>query len=383
MHDASDMDLLRDYVRQNSEAAFAGLVERHIALVYSAALRQTGIAAHAEEITQAVFILLARKAAVLRPHTILDAWLHETTRLTAWSFLRGERRRQSREQEAYMQSTLQDAAGDPVWNQLAPWLDEAISRLGQRDRQAVVLRYFKGKNLRDVAAALNITEAAAQRRVHRAVGKLQKFFFKRGVDSTAATIAETISAHSVQAAPVALAKAVTAIAVAKGATASISTLTLVKGALKIMAWTNAKTAIVVGTTAIALTFGAGYFSLFHQPHPKQTGKLNLPVGNVTPMIAYGYSRDFILLAPDGSLWSWGEERLGWPVLGYTNIHNSVSLRRIGNETDWVSIAVGDSQNLAIKSDGTLWGWGENLNYQLGDGTKITRPTPVPSIPGND
>jgi hypothetical protein len=246
-----------------------------------------------------------------------------------------------------------------------------------------VLRYFKGKNLRDVAAALNITEAAAQRRVHRAVGKLQKFFFKRGVDSTAATIAETISAHSVQAAPVALAKAVTAIAVAKGATASISTLTLVKGALKIMAWTNAKTAIVVGTTAIALTFGAGYFSLFHQPHPKQTGKLNLPVGNVTPMIAYGYSRDFILLAPDGSLWSWGEERLGWPVLGYTNIHNSVSLRRIGNETDWVSIAVGDSQNLAIKSDGTLWGWGENLNYQLGDGTKITRPTPVPSIPGND
>jgi hypothetical protein len=140
---------------------------------------------------------------------------------------------------------------------------------------------------------------------------------------------------------------------------------------------------VVGITAIALTLGAGYFSFFYQTHPKQSGKQKLPVGNITPMIAYGYSRDVIILAPDGSLWSWGEERLGWPVLGYTNIHNSASLRRIGNENDWVSIAVGDSQNLAIKSDGTLWGWGENLNYQLGDGTKITRPTPVPSVPGHD
>src|SRR5208282_3997219 len=134
MHDASDSDLLQNYARQNSEAAFAGLVQRHIALVYSAALRQTSVAAHAEEITQAVFIILARKAAGLRTDTILDAWLYETTRLTALSFVRGERRRQSREQEAYMQSTLQDAAGDPVWNQLAPLLDEAMARLGRKDR---------------------------------------------------------------------------------------------------------------------------------------------------------------------------------------------------------------------------------------------------------
>ena len=152
--------------------------------------------------------------------------------------------------------------------------------------------------------------------------------------------------------------------------------------MKIMAWTKAKTAIVAGA-AVVLTLGAGYFGFAYQAHPKHSGKLNLPVGNVTPMVAYGYSRDFIVLASDGSLWSWGEERLGWPVLGLANIHNTASLRRIGHENDWVSIAVGDSQNLAIKSDGTLWGWGENLNYQLGDGTKTMRPTPVRSIPGND
>ena len=108
MPDVSDMELLRDYDRQGSEEAFAEVVRRHIALVYSVAFRHVGIAAHAEEITQAVFVILARKAASLRPDTILEGWLHETTLLTALSFLRGERRRQFREQEAYMQSTLQE-----------------------------------------------------------------------------------------------------------------------------------------------------------------------------------------------------------------------------------------------------------------------------------
>jgi alpha-tubulin suppressor-like RCC1 family protein len=103
------------------------------------------------------------------------------------------------------------------------------------------------------------------------------------------------------------------------------------------------------------------------------------------MIRYGYSHDGIILASDGSLWCWGEERLGWPVLGLKNtkIQNTVSLRRIGTETDWMNIAVGDSHCLAIKADGTLWAWGGNFNYQLGDGTKISRPTPVSSIPGHD
>src|SRR5665213_3395 len=162
MHDASDMDLLRDYARQGSEEVFAELVRRHINLVYSAALRHVGIAAHAEEITQAVFVILARKAVSLRTDTVLDAWLYETTRLTALSFLRGERRRQFREQEAYMQSTLPESTDVSVWNQLAPLLDDAMARLGKKDREAVVLRYFKEKNLGEVAAAMKITEAAAQ-----------------------------------------------------------------------------------------------------------------------------------------------------------------------------------------------------------------------------
>ena len=247
MRDVSGMELVWDYARSNSEAAFAELVQRHINLVYSVALRHVGIAAQAEEIAQAVFIILARKAGKLRPGTILEGWLFETTRLTALSFLRGERRRQFREQEAYMQPILKDpSAGDAAWHELAPLLDEAVAQLGKRDRDAVILRFFKDKSVREVAAALQTTEAAAQRRVLRALEKLRTFFTKRGVSSTTAIIAGVISANSVQAAPAALAKTVAAVALAKGVAAPISTLTLIKGALKIMALTKAKTAIVAG-----------------------------------------------------------------------------------------------------------------------------------------
>jgi len=149
-----------------------------------------------------------------------------------------------------MQSTLQETAGDSTWNRLAPLLDEAMARLGKKDRDAVVLRFFKDKNLREVAAALKVNETAAQRRVHRAVEKLRKFFTRRGIILPAAVLTAAISANSVQAAPVALAKSVTAVAITKGAAASTSTLTLIKGALKVMAWTKTQAVIVSGIVAI-------------------------------------------------------------------------------------------------------------------------------------
>jgi RNA polymerase sigma factor (sigma-70 family) len=276
MPDVSDMELLRDYDRQGSETAFAEVVRRHINLVYWVAFRHVGIAAHAEEITQAVFVILARKAAGLRPDTILEGWLHETTRLTALSFLRGERRRQFREQEAYMQSTLQEPAEASAWNQLAPLLDEAMSRLGKKDRDAVMLRFFKDNNVGEVAAALKVTEAAAQRRILRAVEKLRRFFTKRGVVLPAAVLTAAISANSVQAAPALLAKTATAVAITKGAAASGSTLTLIKGALKLMAWTKAKTAIVAGM-GVLLAAGTATLAV-NELAPHQT-----PSGNRAEM----------------------------------------------------------------------------------------------------
>jgi len=156
-----------------------------------------------------------------------------------------------------MQSTLTEP--DPeVWRQIAPLLDDAMGGLGETDRNAVVLRFFENKTAAEVAAVLKVSEAAAHKRTSRALDKLRKFFAKRGVSSTTAILAGTISLHSVQPAPAALVKTAAATAVAKGAAASGSILTLVKGALKIMAWTKAKTAVVVG---IGVLFAAGTATL--------------------------------------------------------------------------------------------------------------------------
>jgi uncharacterized protein (TIGR03435 family) len=177
---------------------------------------------------------------------VLTGWLYETTRFTAIRLLRTRARRQAHEQEAYMQSTLEQAGTDNLWRQLAPHLEAAMSRLNARERTLLALRFYENKTGAEAAALLGIREEAAHKRTARALEKLRKFFTKRGVSSTTAMLAGAISANSVQAAPVDLAKAVTAVAVAKGVTASISTLTLIKGALKIMAWTKMKTAVVVG-----------------------------------------------------------------------------------------------------------------------------------------
>src|SRR6187549_1114674 len=144
-----DMELVRQYAAGKSESAFAAIVARHVNLVYSAALRQVGNAQLAEEVTQTVFIILARKASSLSDKTILSGWLYRTARFASSAALKRELRRQKREQEAHMQSILHDSARDASWKQLAPILDEAMAQLKGQDRDALVLRFFENKSLQE------------------------------------------------------------------------------------------------------------------------------------------------------------------------------------------------------------------------------------------
>ena len=259
MQSTDDSALLRQYLEDHSDAAFAGLVTRHINLVYSVALRHVGDPHQAEEITQAVFILLARKAAQLRHDRALSSWLFQATRLTATNFVRGETRRHRREQEAHMQAVL-DESGNDVWRQIAPLLDTAVASLSEKDRQAIVLRFYEGRNLRDVGAALGASEDAAEKRVSRAVERLREFLAKRGVTAGASGLVVVMSANAVQAAPVGLAATLSSAALASAAMGG-GALTV----LKFMTATKLKTAII---GAIAAAGVATTLVIQHQAQAK-------------------------------------------------------------------------------------------------------------------
>ena len=258
MTDALDMDLVREFARNHCEAAFTELVRRHLNLVYSVARRCTGNDGDAQDVTQAVFVILARKASGLRTRAVLTGWLYETTRNAAACVQRTNARRHVREQEAYMQSTLTDANTTADWHRLAPHLEAAMSQLGEGDRTLLALRFYENKSGTEAAALLGIREAAVHKRTARALEKLRKFFIRRGVELSAAAIAGAVSANSVQAAPAGLIKTISVAAVAKGAATTTSIVTLVKGTLNLMAWSKAKVAgliagsllLVTGTTAL-------------------------------------------------------------------------------------------------------------------------------------
>lgn len=245
-----DEQLLRQYIQERSEPAFGELVARHIDLVYSAALRVVNGDTHlAQDVTQTVFIDLARKAPALPPGVILAGWLHRHTCFTSSTAVRTERRRQTREQTAMEISALNDNTSPP-WELIAPFLDEGLNQLSPADRDALVLRFLRRHDFRAVGAALNISEDAAQKRVTRALEKLRAEFARRGVTATAIALSSALSANALQAAPAGLAAAVSAAAILAGST--LPTATAI-AATKTIAMTTLQKALV--TAALTIVVG--------------------------------------------------------------------------------------------------------------------------------
>ncbi len=203
----NDADLLGQFIREPGapagQDAFAALVDRHLNLVYSAALRQVRSPQLAEEISQSVFTQLASHAASLKPGTILAAWLHQVTYHAAIDVVRREGRRQAREQIACEMSRLMDD-NTADWTQIEPILDQAVQSLSEADRAAIIMRFFENKSLREVGELLGTNEDAAQKRVSRALERLREYFVRNKIATATAGLATVISAHAVQAAPVGL-----------------------------------------------------------------------------------------------------------------------------------------------------------------------------------
>jgi len=250
MAEPTDRKLLEQFARAGAENAFAALAARHVNLVYSAALRFTGDAHLAEEATQAVFIILARKAGGISSRVVLSGWLYQTARLASANIVRENHRRRQREQQAYMESTLNPPEPDSgeAWKQIAPVLDDAIISLRAADRDAILLRYFENKPLAEVGVALGVSEDAARVRVHRALEKLRHLLSKEGATLGATVIAGALGAHSVQAAPAAVAASLPALA-GNSFSGTLTINALVQSTMKTMTWMKLKFALGLGMAA--------------------------------------------------------------------------------------------------------------------------------------
>ncbi len=275
-----DWQLLREYATRNSGEAFRALVDRYAGLVYHAALRQAGNPHTAEEVTQAVFIALAQKADRLPRGAVLSGWLFRATRFAFNNLAREQIRRQRREQEAVMMETiLRPDETASVWEQIVPHLNNALDKLPRKDREAVLIRFFQDKSHRELARILGVSEDAAKVRVSRALEKLRLIFARQGFAVPSAVLLATISAHGAQAVPAGLTASVASVAVAKGTAGTTSTLTIAKGVLKIMAWTKAKTAVVVGA---GILFAAGTTTItIKEIQAPRTHPWQVHPGNIT------------------------------------------------------------------------------------------------------
>lgn len=251
-----DAELLSMYVKQSSEEAFAELVHRYLPLVHSAALRQThGNAELAKDIAQNVFIDLARKAGRLRKGPPLTGWLYVSTRLASLKALRGIDRRLVREKAALdMQTLAADADGDGLVD-LGILLDDAMESLDSEQREALLLRFFQGKELKDVGAALAITEDAARMRINRSLSKLHSILTSRGMSLSAEALAAKLVKDAVSAVPAGLATYIS--------TSALSSISLVTGTQTSLFNVLAASKLQAGIVAVLVVAGVVTPCLVH------------------------------------------------------------------------------------------------------------------------
>lgn len=255
----TDAQWLREFAATGSEAAFTGLVNRHAGVVHAAAMRQTGNPQLAEEITQAVFVLLARKAPSLSTQTVLIGWLLRATRYAASDLMRSERRRMERETSAYQMNEYPGSSSPDetrsLWGRVSPVLDGCLARLREADRNALLLRFFQDQSLAEVGAALGVAEDAARKRVSRALDALRAELQRRGVAAPLAMIPGLLAHQAVPSVPGHLVGTTVSAALGTAGESVARAMVLSRSVAREMTWAGLRVWFATAGTALALLGG--------------------------------------------------------------------------------------------------------------------------------
>jgi RNA polymerase sigma factor (sigma-70 family) len=266
--EVNDWRLLREYVGNGSETAFGQLVGKHMALVYWTCRRDLRDPQMAEDATQDVFLLLARKASDFSPRVSISGWLFQASRFVSRDLYRSEMRRQRHEETVQMRE--KEAMGSLEWREVDPWLNDSLSALKVADREAILMRYFEELSVSEVATALGTSETNARKRLSRAVDRLRGFLLKQGVGVSAIALASLLAEHPARAVPPALhSTTLSALSQEAGTLAAshFHALVFKKGAYLLMQTAKQKivaTAIVTAVIGALVTVPIAGWKIYHE-----------------------------------------------------------------------------------------------------------------------
>jgi RNA polymerase sigma factor (sigma-70 family) len=193
-----DWALLESYAQHGSHEAFGKIVAKYADFVLSIARRRVRDVQLAEDVTQSVFIVLARRAGALRGGGSLAAWLHRTTLLAAANAIRSENRRLAREKVAFEIAGNSDAVAVRSDDTLLD-LDDALQQISRADRDVLSLHYLEGRPVIVTAQVLGISAEAAKKRLSRALARLRRRL-SPGVAETSAALSSALG-HIAMSAP--------------------------------------------------------------------------------------------------------------------------------------------------------------------------------------